>query len=105
LPTGGIPVNARPGSLNEALSLLRDESRWTGRAPEPGAWAIPQAIEHCAQSIEYSIRGYPRNKPWLFRALIGPIVKRRFLARGRMGHALDAAIPGAPALTPGISHA
>jgi hypothetical protein len=63
----------------------------------PGAWTLAQAFAHCADSIEGSLRGYPKLKPAIVRWTIGPIVKRRFLARGAMKHNLAAPLPGAEA--------
>jgi hypothetical protein len=70
------------------------------RARTQGAWSAGQVLAHCAQSIEYSLSGFPRNKPWLFRAVIGKLVLAKFLRQGFMNHDLEAAIPGAPALAP-----
>jgi len=64
----------------------------------PGTWTLAQALAHCAQSIEYSIAGYPRLRSGLFRATIGPIVKRKFLRAGRMSHDIAAPVAGAPEL-------
>ena len=75
-------------------------------APAPGpttGFSLPQALAHCAQSIEYSIAGYPALRSGLFRATIGPLVKRRFLRAGRMSHDRAAPVPGAPALPPELS--
>lgn len=67
--------------------------------PEPAAgWPWAQVLEHCAQSIEYSIDGFPRLKPGFIRATVGRIVARRFLSRGALSHDLQAEIPGASAL-------
>lgn len=61
-----------------------------------GAWSPYQALIHCAQSIEYSVTGFPRLKPVLLRATVGRIVMRKFLRQGHMRHGLAAPIPGAP---------
>lgn len=67
--------------------------------PEPSAgWPWARVLEHCAQSIEYSIDGFPRLKPGFIRATVGRIVARRFLSRGALSHDLQAEIPGASAL-------
>lgn len=63
-----------------------------------GGWTLGQVLTHCAQSIEFSLSGFPKQKGWLVRSVIGPIVMRRALARGSMSHGLTAEIPGAPAL-------
>ena len=63
--------------------------------PKPElAWALA----HCAQSIEYSLTGYPKLRSGLFRATIGPIVKKKFIRANRMSHDVKAPVAGAPAL-------
>ena len=56
-------------------------------------------FNHCAQSIEYSISGYPALKPGWFRSSVGPLAFSVFAARGAMRHPLDEAIPGAAPLS------
>ncbi|NRF71580.1 DUF1569 domain-containing protein [Aquincola sp. S2] len=63
-----------------------------------GAWPLSQVLQHAAQSIEYSIDGYPQPKSALFQGTVGAAAWALFNARGRMNHALDEPIPGAPAL-------
>jgi hypothetical protein len=74
--------------VNRALRALE-------QAPPAGAY---WPLSHCAQSIEYAVQGYPKPKPWIVRALVGPMVLRRFLARGAMSHDVAATIPGAPVI-------
>ncbi|HZH77304.1 MAG TPA: DUF1569 domain-containing protein [Archangium sp.] len=82
--------------LAELDALERAEA-----ASVPGAWTLPQVLLHCAQSIDYSLDGYPRPRSALFRATVGRIAKRKFLSQGFMSHGLAAAIPGAPELEAG----
>lgn len=63
-----------------------------------GAWSLAQVLEHAAQSIEYSMSGFPEPKSALFRATIGSLAFAVFDARGAMSHSLAEPIPGAPAL-------
>jgi hypothetical protein len=63
-----------------------------------GAWKLAQVLEHAAQSVEYSISGFPSMKPAAFRATLGAAAFAVFDARGAMSHALDEPIPGAPEL-------
>jgi Protein of unknown function (DUF1569) len=63
-----------------------------------GAWTLPQTLNHLAQSIDYSIDGFPEMKSALFRAAVGSAAFAVFQARGRMSHSLAEPIPGAPAL-------
>lgn len=62
------------------------------------SWNLSQTLQHCAQTIGYSVTGYPALKPWLFRATAGALAKRLFLARGATKHDLDAELDGAPPL-------
>lgn len=66
-----------------------------------GAWDVPHVLHHFAQSIEYSMSGFPQPKPAWFRATLGPAAFAVFSWRARMHHALDAPIPGAPAIAQG----
>ncbi|MFZ5550085.1 MAG: DUF1569 domain-containing protein [Pseudomonadota bacterium] len=63
-----------------------------------GAWNLAQVMNHVAQSVEYSLDGFPQPKPALFQATAGTAAFALFDARGQMHHPLDQPIPGAPAL-------
>lgn len=78
---------SEPDPLELFEHALRDV-----RADQATSWTLG----HCAQSIEYSVTGYPRLRSGLFRATIGPLVKRRFLRARRMSHDVTAPVAGAP---------
>jgi Protein of unknown function (DUF1569) len=63
-----------------------------------GAWTLAQMLNHAAQSIDYSIDGFPEMKSALFRKAVGRVAFAVFEARGNMGHTLTEPIPGAPLL-------
>ncbi|EQA35087.1 four helix bundle metalloprotein [Leptospira inadai serovar Lyme str. 10] len=63
-----------------------------------GDWSPFQILVHCAESIEYSIKGFPENKSALFQSTIGKMAFTVFSIRGKMSHDLNAQIPGAPEL-------
>ena len=67
-----------------------------------GAWDVPHVLHHVAQSVEYSMTGFPRLKPAWFRATLGRLAFAVFSWRGRMTHALDEPIPGAPDIAQGL---
>lgn len=70
-------------------------------APPPspsGAFPLAQMLEHCAQSVDMSIDGYPELRAAWFRASVGPLAYRAFDRMGRMRHRLAEPIPGAPPL-------
>lgn len=62
-------------------------------------WSAYKILQHCAQTIDYSMTGYPQYKPKWFRATIGRLVLSKFLKQGFMKHNLSAPVPGSPILT------
>lgn len=67
-----------------------------------GAWSVAVVLHHAAQSIEYSLQGFPELKGTWFRATVGAAAFAVFDARGAMRHGLDEPIPGAPAIAPDV---
>lgn len=94
---GCSPAVPRPfGTLAEARRAVAALPGSAARSS--GAWPLPQVLAHLAQSIEYSLRGFPALKPALFRSTLGAAAFALFDARGAMHHPLDQPIPGAPSL-------
>ena len=88
------------GSVGAALHTLGQLRHAAPRLT--GAWDLPQVLHHAAQSIEYSMVGFPVPKAAWFRATVGSYAFALFDARGQMSHALDDPIPGAPYIGPGL---
>ena len=63
-----------------------------------GVWSLAQMLEHAAQSIKYSMQGFPEAKSAAFQLTVGKAAFAVFEARGAMSHSLSEPIPGAPAL-------
>jgi len=80
-------------SLDVVLGCQRN---WLAETPEHA-----HVLHHAAQSVEYSMTGFPQAKPAWFRATVGSYAFALFNARGQMSHALDEPIPGAPPLAEG----
>jgi len=97
----------RPGALSlpafdSVGAALRTLEQLRTSAPRmSGAWDLAHVLHHVAQSIEYSMAGFPELKPAWFRASVGSYAFALFNARGQMSHALDEPIPGAPPLGQG----
>lgn len=93
LPSGVAPAAV---SLQDAQNVL------AGLVDKPlsslKGWTPAEVFNHCAQSIEYSISGYPQLKPGWFRSSVGPLAFSVFAVRGAMRHPLNEAIPGAAPL-------
>lgn len=84
-------------SLEEADHEIENLSR-AGKVLPYGDWSPFQVLVHCAESIRYSIVGYPENKSKLFQSTLGKFALLSFSIRGKMSHDLNAPIPGAPEL-------
>jgi len=82
-------------TLDEALAEMRRLTPAVALAPAT-AWNWAQTLAHCAQSIEYSLTGFPESKPALFQQTVGAAAFTVFAWQGRMSHDLGAVIPGAP---------
>jgi hypothetical protein len=98
-PGAGI-VNDRQrqeGSLTAAVAQL-ERLAGNGQPTSDGGWTWAQTLTHCAQSIEYSMHGFPRSKGWLFQRTVGAAAFGAFRRRGHMSHGLAEPIPGAPAI-------
>jgi hypothetical protein len=84
-----------------SLAAAGDELARLAQAKEliSGAtWNWAQTLVHCAQSIEYSMSGFPEPKSKVFQHTLGSAAIGVFSWRGRMTHDLAEPIPGAPAL-------
>lgn len=87
----------RFGTMEEALAEL---DRLTA-APDlqiDGQWNLYQNLSHCAQSIEYSMQGFPQAKPRWFQVWIGKPVFGKFERQGYMRHDRNEALPAAPVI-------
>ncbi len=84
----------RFNNLDETVSELKKMETATKIISNTN-WSWFQILNHCAQSIEYSLTGYPENKHPLFRISVGKIASTVFFSRGYMSHDLNAPIPGA----------
>jgi hypothetical protein len=93
-----LPVAVSPGTLSieGALQVL---DRWSNTLlASTQGWSPAQVFNHCAQSIDYAIDGYPELKAAWFRHSLGLAAFSVFASRGAMRHPLNQPIPGAPAL-------
>jgi hypothetical protein len=106
LSTGGREEPATPAgyaalsSIEAALRAL-DRLERARQVDVSGPWSAHQILVHCAQSVEFSLSGYPRQRSSLFKATVGRVALRTFLRRGRLKHDRTAAIPEAPPLLDG----
>ena len=93
-----MAANTRFPTLEAAEQVLRD---LPADARTRSGWPLAQVLEHAAQSVEYSLAGFPQPKAAWFRATVGPMAFAVFSARGHMSHSLSEPIPGAPDIAAG----
>ena len=96
----GSSVNDRQLQLS-SLAAAEEEIARLAQAKElaSGAtWNWAQTLIHCAQSIDYSMSGFPQSKSALFQRTVGSAAFGIFAWRGRMTHDLADPIPGSPLL-------
>ncbi len=80
-------------------ALVEDLNGLRGKpVTSTGAWSPFRVFAHLAQSIDYSLSGYPHMKSPAFRRTAGRAVFFAFSTAGAMRHDLAAPIPGAPEL-------
>ncbi|MGL4318985.1 MAG: DUF1569 domain-containing protein [Pseudomonas sp.] len=96
LPTGAAPAALTLEGAQQTLANLAGRELVSRKG-----WSPSEVFNHCAQSIDYSMDGYPELKPAWFRHSVGPLAFSVFSARGAMRHPLNEVIPGAgPLLEP-----
>jgi Protein of unknown function (DUF1569) len=91
LPSGTKPLTT--ASASNELSKLKG-----AKIKHIGGWTPAQVFEHLAQSIDYSMIGFPQSKSALFQSTAGAAAIAVFQAKGAMKHGLTDVIPGAPVL-------
>lgn len=79
-------------SIEQALAKL-EQMRGTD-ATLGGNWGSVRTLHHLAQSIEFSMDGYPEHKSAAFQKTVGRLAFKVFNARGEMAHGIEEAIPG-----------
>lgn len=76
------------------LMLTKLESLAGADVTTTGSWDAARTFHHLAQSVEFSMAGFPEAKSALFQNTVGKLAFKVFNARGAMRHALDEPIPG-----------
>jgi hypothetical protein len=91
-----LPKGTRELTIASASNQL---AKFKGaKIKHTGGWTPAQVFEHLAQSVDYSMTGFPESKSALFQSTAGAAAFTVFQAKGAMKHGLTEAIPGAPAL-------
>ena len=90
------PSNHAPLTIDAAFAKIDELSKYT--ILSSGKWKPYQIFTHCAQSIEFSLTGFPEHKSEFFKRTAGQLAFSAFLSKGKMTHGLSEPIPGAPGI-------
>jgi hypothetical protein len=85
-------------NLDKAIQELASLQAAANKVDLTGNWTLHQHLSHCAQSVEFSMQGFPEEKSALFQQTIGKIVFSQFESQGYMRHNRNEPIPKAPEL-------
>lgn len=66
-----------------------------------GKWSPARVVNHNAQSIDYSMAGFPESKGAVFQNLLGKPAFAVFVSKREMHHGLAESIPGAYEISDG----
>lgn len=91
-----LPSNSADLSVNSLINRLNAIQQLPNMIDS--TWNAFQVFTHMAQSVEYSMEGYPVHKSDLFKSTVGKAAFSAFSSKGYMSHNLEEAIPGAPLL-------
>lgn len=83
-------------SVERMLTLL--DSLKSRQLAAKSGWSSYKVFVHLAQSIQYSMSGYPELKSEVFQHTAGSAAFYAFSVAGAMRHNLTEPIPGAPAI-------
>ncbi len=100
---GGAMWLSGPAAPVSGFATVDDARRWvqaigSGLATVTAGWPAAQVFEHCAQSVEFSLSGFPQPRSAFFQGTAGALGFATFTRVGRMQHDLEEPIPGAAAL-------
>lgn len=101
--SGIYEINREHPELSLTTTLLFLKQLNPEKITSSGEWPLTRAFEHLAQSIEFSMVGYPVMKSEFFQNTAGSIAFSVFNARGKMNHGLNEVIPGEVISTPSLT--
>ncbi|MEO1549396.1 MAG: DUF1569 domain-containing protein [Pseudomonadota bacterium] len=89
-------LNAPRDESRFSVDLMLDQLEGMARGPvkATGTWDSFRTFNHLAQSVEFSIAGYPTQHSALFQVTAGALAFKVFKAPEAMTHGLDDVIPG-----------
>lgn len=98
LSQGNDPTQLNIAALLAKLNKLTMLSTEQLAGLSTGKWNSAEVFTHCAQSVEFSMSGFPEHKSALFKQTVGALAFTAFVTKGAMSHNLAEPIPAAPEL-------
>ncbi len=94
---GGVWLNVPATDRLLTMDAVAEQlNSFRGKAlVSSGKWSPAHVFNHNAQSIDYSLAGFPESKSALFQSLLGKPAFAVFAAKRAMHHGLAEPIPGA----------
>jgi Protein of unknown function (DUF1569) len=71
-----LKFNSFEGALAELDQLEK------GPVQTTGLWSFYQILIHCAESLEFCVRRYPSEAPWVIRATVGRLAFKELMKMG-----------------------
>ena len=96
-------LNADRDQTRLGLDLMLDKIDALAKGPleKASGWDATRTFHHLAQSVEFSMSGFPEEKSEVFQQTVGKLAFKVFNARGKMSHGLEDEIPGEVVATQG----
>ncbi len=91
------PLTPRIRTVAQARAWL-DALETSPKARTVEGWPLAHVLAHVAQSVNFSLDGFPQPRSALFQHTAGASAFAFFKWRGQMSHGLTEPIPGAPEL-------
>lgn len=101
-PDAPSPLSALVAFVDALEARVQQDGSGRALPSSRSVFTFSETTQHAAQSIVYSMTGYPRLAAASLRATVGRTVKHLFLRRGAMRHNLSAPVAGAPELDPAM---
>jgi hypothetical protein len=92
--------DVKPATLSLELTLEKLKTLNLDEIVSKSTWQLSRTFDHLAQSIEFSMTGYPEMKSKVFQSTVGQVAFAVFQARGKMSHSLEEPIPGEIIVSP-----
>ena len=98
-------LNAERDQSHLGVDLMLDKLEALTKSPleKASGWDATRTFHLLAQSVEFSMAGFPEEISQVFLRTVGQLAFKVFNARGKMSHGLEDVIPGEVVATEGAA--